>query len=525
MLQIVLLLAPAKRGFTIKPMPRVSRHLRVGIVLILCALIGYVPLSTYAVANPTLSLVTVPQIFITELQTNGTSASEEFIELYNAGATDLDFSDTENDGANSWKLQFFSATSTTNGTPDWIKPTTSVTLSGISKTNDYYLLSATGYKPAGLDADQTFSSRLADSGGGIQLVKTLGTTTEVYDRIIWKQMSSSQDLPEGVIASPPQSGSLQRLPNDDREYLDSGGILGEMASAAVITPRGMWEEPEITAPIEPDPVAEEPAGEPNEPEEVAILVDNAGLAAPQLSEMLPNPASPQTDAADEYIELYNPNTAPFTLKGYTLQVGLTTVREFTFTNDEIMEPQAYVAYKVTDTKLPLVNSGSQVKLLDVNGEVVSSSDPYQTAGEGEAWALVDGMWQWTTTPTAGLANTITLAPVVQKPAAAAKAPKAAKAAKKSASKVKGTTSTKVKAKKATAKKKPKPAKAAAVARSEDTPPRTPIHTNVLVAVAGVALLYGLYEYRHDISNKFHQLRQHRAAGRNTGRQVAGWRGN
>ena len=49
-----------------------------------------------------------------------------------------------------------------------------------------------------------------------------------------------------------------------------------------------------------------------------------GLSAPQISELLPNPAGTGNDATDEFIELYNPNDQPFDLSGFVLQTGLTT---------------------------------------------------------------------------------------------------------------------------------------------------------------------------------------------------------
>jgi hypothetical protein len=57
---------------------------------------------------------------------------------------------------------------------------------------------------------------------------------------------------------------------------------------------------------------------------LAIPDSDAGLAAPQISEVLPNPTPPATDAEGEFIELYNSNNNIFDLSGFSLQAGNTT---------------------------------------------------------------------------------------------------------------------------------------------------------------------------------------------------------
>ena len=52
------------------------------------------------------------------------------------------------------------------------------------------------------------------------------------------------------------------------------------------------------------------------------------------------------------------------------------------------------------------NTSGQATLLDANGAILAQSDPYGTAADGKAWALADGTWYWTNTPTAGASNII-----------------------------------------------------------------------------------------------------------------------
>lgn len=465
-----------------------------------------------------------PDVFITELQTTGSTASEEFIEFYNNTDHDVDFADQAAGGKDIWKVQFFSAVSSASGTPDWTKPSASVSLNGVIAAHDYYLISASGYAPGGIDADQVYSSRLSDSGGAAQLVDVLGSITTVHDNLLWKQPAPGQSLPPHVVGAPAPKGSLQRTTNDDSEYVNADNSLTDILAADSISPKDAWAAPAQNSGDTGDPA--DSAGTTGTDAGQASATNAADLAPPQITELLPNPASPQTDDADEYIELYNPNAVAFNLKGYRLEVGTSTLHDFTFTADTLLSPAGYTAFYSADTRLSLSNSGGQARLLDPSGRQLDVTAPYEAAADGMAWGLGEGSWQWTSAPTPGAANILDSVPAA---AAATTLPKAlikpvgvktTKTAKKTATtasaKLKG-----VKTTKATTKKTSKPKKKAAVASKLATAvtANRPIHNAVLAAVALAALLYGLYEYRHDLANKFHQLREYRAA-RRTGRSPA-----
>lgn len=472
---------------------------------------------TAATASPTLSVTTSdPEVFFTELQTSGDTSSDEFIELYNNSDSAINFSDA----SLPWKVQFFSSTSVTSGAPDWTKPSATVSLAGTIAPHDYYLLASNTssdgglYKPGGLDADQGYNPRLSDSGGGLQLVTTDASgASNAYDQLMWLQPTAGHALPPKVLATPDAGQSLQRLLNDDAEYVNPDGTLTDFVVSQLITPKDMWS---------PAPVADPaPAGsgqtdttdetaldtsdtDPSVPEVIA-----APAVAPIITELLPNPASPKTDAADEFIEVYNPNSDAINLKGYSLETGTTTLHDFTFTSDVIVGPNAYTAFYSADTRLSLSNSGGEARLLDPSGAAISETSVYTAADDGMVWALSDGSWQWSTSETPNTANVITM------PLPAETTKKATKTtAKKSTAKVKGASTTKTKKPKAAKAKKTKTT-TSPVSSTSASVPTTPIHTTVLVGVAVVAVLYGLYEYRHDLANKLHQLRGHRSFGRAT----------
>lgn len=234
---------------------------------------------------------------------------------------------------------------------------------------------------------------------------------------------------------------------------------------------------------------------------------NIGLLAPQITELLPNPAGTGTDSTDEFVELYNPNAVPFDLSGYTLQTGLTTKHDYVLPEGTVLGALSFTAFTASQTALSMSNTSGQATLLDRDGSVLSQSDPYGTAGDGKAWALADGVWYWTNTPTAGAGNIIATTPVAAAVATVKKAVAAAKSTTKKATTAKA-------AKAATTKKKTtKTATATAKVASEATKPVRSLHPLVLALIALTALGYGVYEYRHDMANAIHKFRTNRATRR------------
>jgi hypothetical protein len=134
---------------------------------------------------------------------------------------------------------------------------------------------------------------------------------------------------------------------------------------------------------------------------------NAGLIAPQLSEILPNPASPKTDANDEFIELYNPNDQPFDISGFKLQVGTSTTYNYIFPEGTKLSAYEFKAFYSSQTNLPLSNTASKVRFLDPNDSVLAISDTYSNAQDDTSWIFAEGLWQWTKIPTPNSRNVIT----------------------------------------------------------------------------------------------------------------------
>lgn len=216
---------------------------------------------------------------------------------------------------------------------------------------------------------------------------------------------------------------------------------------------------------------------------------NKGLLAPQISEILPDPKAPQTDAKHEFIEIYNPNGKAFDLSGYQIESGLTAKRRFSFGQGTSLKARGFSVFYSEHTKISLTNSGGQAKLLDPSGAVVSQSGQYDKAQPAISWALADGQWYWTDKPTPGAANNIQQASAANNPTPAGQ--------------VKGSS--------LAANANQAPGSAASKAG--------PLHPAILAGVGSLALLYGLYEYRYDLANLLEKFRRYRAARRTTGEAV------
>jgi hypothetical protein len=227
----------------------------------------------------------------------------------------------------------------------------------------------------------------------------------------------------------------------------------------------------------------------------SIPASDIGLSAVQLSEILPNPASPGTDADDEFIELYNPNGSPFDLSGFKLQLASatsTTVHSYTIPAGTKIAAKGFKAFMSADTNLALNNTAGQVWFVDPLDHTVSTTGAYNDVTEGASFINTNGKWQWTMSPTPGTANKLQ--------APAGKSSSGKKSASVNGRSVTGLTGSGSAVQGAST--------SAAFNQAAQT---VPLHPGTLAAVVALALLYLGYEYRRDVANKIQQFREHRAA--------------
>jgi len=413
---------------------------------------------------------------ITQIKITG----DEFAVLQNNSGADIA------DLSSYWLDEFNSYNPLDSGVSSSVQQLPAVKL-GAGQT---LLLSAAGTNTCGAAATAKLSVSLGDSAGFLQIVQTsltsLGVTQVPVDSVSWSSAAN---------------GQIQNVPSSSK---DPKGMYYRYANGG--TYRWQLADLDISVPCQLDVSAggsiNVPLAKANSPipsivgvsgggSGGSIPADDIGLSAPQLSEILPNPATPQTDANDEFIELYNPNTKPFDLGGFILQVGLSTTHKYTFPDNTFLQPQQFGVFYSSDTGLSLSNSSGQVEFLDPSGTVLEQSDIYSTAKDNYAWVFAQGSWQWTTAPTPGAKNVITAPPGSKKDSASTSSNKSVVLAAKSggsANSSGGST-------------------AAGVSK---------LHPSILAGVGLLALLYALYEYRHDLAAALYRLQRYRAARRETG---------
>ncbi|MFZ2125341.1 MAG: lamin tail domain-containing protein [Candidatus Saccharimonadales bacterium] len=144
----------------------------------------------------------------------------------------------------------------------------------------------------------------------------------------------------------------------------------------------------------------------------------------KLNELLPNANG--SDDGNEYIEVYNPNSSAVDLMYYVLYIGSNLEHFYSFPVGLIIGPGEYMAFYSDDIKFTLVNTTSSVTLRSLDNVLIDETPYYSDPKDGMAWALIDGIWQFTNRPTPGGGNIPSyIEPVVVKPAASTLKPCAA----------------------------------------------------------------------------------------------------
>lgn len=415
-------------------------------------------------------------VVISEVQTGSANdASKEFIELYNPlSARQL---------LDGWTIEYCSASGTS-----WTKK---ATLAGYVAGHGYYLVSTSGY----LTSDSSMSSGLASTGGHVRIKDTLG---QIIDTVGWGTAGHAETKP---IDAPVAGGSIERLPGRLSPVAGNGQDNDDNSLDFVLRDLA---EPQNTASSLEDPVnLPAPEVEPVDttPVEDVIITPPTYLAV-QITEALPDPASPLSDAKDEFIELYNPNNQAINLKGYVLRSG-SGFKNFYTIGDVSIDPGAYLSFYSVDTSLSLPNSGSAVEVLDPLGNILDVTDAYPSAKTGQAWADIDGVWKWTLDPTPNSANILSIVQADVKQAASIAVKKATSSTKKSSSKKSAAKKSAAKSSKTTTKKsKTKSSQTGILASTAAIAEPSPLAHWLLITAGCFTIMYAIYGFRHDLYNYY-----------------------
>ena len=389
---------------------------------------------------PAVHAATVPDhVVILALQTGMSGAAgNDFAEIFNPSAASVDVT--------GWKLQYRAASSV--GAATWTTKRTVacvVAASGCSvvlQPRGHLVFST--YDVPNVTDEQTMGSGFSDVGGQLRLVQSVGTVQVVQDMLGY---GTAAEYEGAVAAAPATDANLVRVMDGseavdtdnnaaDFAVLNSGCyVVGGTAASPVNnvcatvppvepvpgpapdpTPAPDLAPEPVPAPApdptptpEPDPSPIPPADPQPEPQPSPDPVTHALL---QITELLPNPTVPATDAADEYVEVYNPGDQSVLADGYTIQTGLDFTYHFTLVGVTV-PAKGYVVVLASVSHLVLSNTAGAARLLDPAGAVISQTAEYGAAADGQAWATIAGVWQWTTVVTPGADNLPT--PVPQEP--------------------------------------------------------------------------------------------------------------
>jgi hypothetical protein len=124
-----------------------------------------------------------------------------------------------------------------------------------------------------------------------------------------------------------------------------------------------------------------------------------------LNEILPNAIG--SDDGNEFVEIYNPSDSAVDLTFYILKVGDTDA-VYSFPVGATIGPGEYRTFNDSQMKFTLVNSSGRVILTAIGGSVFGDTGVYESAAEGESWALIDSTWQYTNRPTPNAQNMVSV---------------------------------------------------------------------------------------------------------------------
>lgn len=413
-------------------------------------------------------------IVISEIQTGSVSdASQEFIELYNPTSSAVMF---EN-----WIMEYASSAGTT-----WTKK---ATFSGTIPAYGFYLLAASGY----LASDGSMTSGLATTAGHVRIKNSAGV---VVDLVGWGSATHAEGSP---VSAPIAGGSIERTPGRLSSQAGNGEDSDNNSNDFVA--REVAEPQRISSPIENPALVPPEIVDPDTEDEGEV---KAPIYLPiYITEVLPDPIPPLTDSRDEFIELFNPNDVVVNLKGYTIRTGSSFKSYYTI-GDVSIAAGGYAAFYSVDTKLGLTNSGGAVQILDPLGTMLDVTDAYGTAKAGQAWANINGLWNWTLEATPGAANVLSEPTSRVAAAAVAKSTTKKVTVKKAAAKKAAVKKTS----KATAKKtKAKTTKTGIAAATSAIADPSPLARWLLIGAGCFTIMYAIYGFRHDIYNYYIKSRR------------------
>lgn len=124
-----------------------------------------------------------------------------------------------------------------------------------------------------------------------------------------------------------------------------------------------------------------------------------------ITEFLPDPED--SDKDNEFIEIYNNDSAEADLAGWSLEDKVGKIKKFIIPEKTVIKAEKYKVFYSDETGITLNNSGDGIILKNKNGNIISETAISGSAREDQSYASdKNGKWFWTLRPTPGRENII-----------------------------------------------------------------------------------------------------------------------
>lgn len=326
-------------------------------------------------------------VVITEAMTaSNTSASSEFVEIYNQSDTAVNLTD--------WKVQY-QASSSNPLTGSW---TTKSSLDGQIKAHGFALVSSSIFDTENsVTGDFQMSSGLSGTAGRVRLFDGINTR----DSLTWGVASSLEGTSAGA---PPAGQSLKRIVDSDALFVDNNNNSTDFVLSDHPFAQGGGIEDIIIEPV--DVCLATPEIDLTVPDgyEIDSNGDCVKLVQPLvcskdvvINEFLSDPVGLEADGG-EFVELYNPSGSDAPLVGCGLHSSKSSQPLIEFTDSDVLPAGGYFVVSLTDK---LTNSSGSVTFSNADQDDIVT---YSNIKEGQAMALFGDAWEVTNQPTAMAKN-------------------------------------------------------------------------------------------------------------------------
>ena len=305
-------------------------------------------------------------LLISEAAAGIKSASNEFVEIYNYGNSEINLKNEIN-------LELVSSDG-------------SITKKNINWTNtnipsEGYFLFGSG--AVGTDFDATYGGSLLTGSGGVLITNK---DNSVLDKLTWDGLKTNESMEriEGNLSPNDRSAFFLQTSPDPR----NSSFLGT-SSSSNSSPKT---NPPETAPVSAAPSPTTPPLP--QPAQQKTYSKNI-----RINELLPNPLG--SDKDNEFIELYNFDSDPIDLSGWKLE----DKSKKTYTFPEITIPSKnYIVVYSQKSKIALNNSGEETLSLIDPAENIVSFVAYTGSKENYSYSFDGSGWQWSRKLTPGEKN-------------------------------------------------------------------------------------------------------------------------